>query len=85
MSDPRHNPAPEYLRSLIRAAGVSIREAARMVGVKERTMRAFLSTGPNSRNAPYSVQFCLENLDSIPSPNPPKEIPEGFPGIPKDG
>jgi hypothetical protein len=57
-----HNPDRDYLRGLIEAAGVSTREAARRCGVKEHTMRAFLADGPNFRECPYSVQFCLENL-----------------------
>lgn len=53
-----HNPDPAYIRSLIEGAGVSQREAARRLGIDERTMRRYL----HRPSAPYLVQFALENL-----------------------
>jgi transcriptional regulator with XRE-family HTH domain len=55
----KHNPDPAYLRSLIEAAGLSQRAAAIKIGITDRTMRYYLS---GERDAPYSVQFALENL-----------------------
>ncbi len=58
--DPRkHNPDHGYLRSLIEAAGLSQRAAARSIGISERTMRYYLS---GERECPYPVQFALEAL-----------------------
>lgn len=57
----RHNPDPEYLRELLRRAGISQREAARLLGIGERAMRYHLS-GDQRYPAPYTVQFCLEAL-----------------------
>lgn len=54
-----HNPSPDYLRELIATAGLSQREAARLIGVNERTMRAWLS---GHSTCPYSAQYCLEAL-----------------------
>jgi hypothetical protein len=59
----KHNSDPNYLRSLIKRAQLSQREAARRIGITERMMRYHLSL--NSRSyipAPYSVQFALECL-----------------------
>lgn len=58
----RHDPRPEYLRSLVEAAGLSQREAARRVGVSERMMRYYLTDGDGYRPAPYVVQYALERL-----------------------
>ena len=55
----KHNPSPEYLRSLIEGAGLSQRKAALVCGIGDRTMRYYLSGG---HKCPYAVQFCLENL-----------------------
>ena len=54
-----HYPDPDYLRSLIEAAGLSQRAAAEAIGIGERTMRYYLS---GDRTAPYPVQFALESL-----------------------
>lgn len=60
-----HNPDPAYLRSLLHAAGLSQREAARRIGVSERMMRYYLADeSADHRPAPYSVQFALESLVS---------------------
>ena len=39
----RHNPDHAYLRGLLLVAAVSQREAARRIGVSERTMRYYLA------------------------------------------
>ena len=60
----KHNPDPQYLRSILEALGMSQRQSARMLGLSERMMRYYLSD-PNSENyreAPYLVQFALESL-----------------------
>ena len=57
----KHNPDPEYIRSLIEEAGLGQRGACEKIGIAPRTMRAFLD--PNDqRQAPYTVQFALEQL-----------------------
>jgi hypothetical protein len=55
---------PQYLRGLIEKAGISQRQAARLIGIDERLMRAYLANPAlrSSREAPYAVQFCLESL-----------------------
>lgn len=55
----KHNPDPAYLRELLERAGLSQREAARRIGISERVMRYYLS---GEREAPYPVQYALENL-----------------------
>lgn len=59
-----HDPRPEYLRALLRQAGLSQREAARRIGISERLMRYYLAAEDSAdrRVAPYPVQFALENL-----------------------
>lgn len=59
-----HNPAPEYLRALIGAAGVSQARAAHLLGIDARTMRRYLAEAgsPGALPAPYLVQFALERL-----------------------
>jgi len=60
-----HDPAPDYLRSLIEAAGLSQREAAKRIGIIERQMRYYLAEpGATARSAeaPYPVQYALEAL-----------------------
>ena len=59
----KHDPRPEYLRALLRQAGVSQREAARRLGISERVMRYYLAAeSADHRPAPYPVQFALEAL-----------------------
>ncbi|MCE7902834.1 MAG: XRE family transcriptional regulator [Gammaproteobacteria bacterium PRO9] len=50
---------PEYLRGLIKAAGISSREAARRLGVSDRDLRRWLQ---GVESVPYPVQVCLETL-----------------------
>ena len=57
----KHNPDPQYLRDLLKAAGLTQRGAATVIGISERTFRDYLN-GNNSSKAPYPVQFALESL-----------------------
>ena len=70
-----HNPDPTYVRELLARAGVSQRDAARRVGVSERSMRGYVAEAgtPTAQPIPYPVQYALECLAySIQSgrPNP---------------
>jgi hypothetical protein len=60
----KHNPDPEYLRGLIKQASISIREAARRIGINERLLRMYLADrqSKSAQNCTYPVQFCLEML-----------------------
>ena len=59
-----HNPDPYYLRMLVDRAGVSRREAARLLGLSWNGFRNYLRdpTEPLYRTADYRVQFALECL-----------------------
>jgi len=57
----RHNPAPAYLRELIERSGLSQIKAAHRIGVKRRLMREYLRHDGDT-DAPYTVQFALEQL-----------------------
>lgn len=59
-----HNPDPCYLRGLLDQADISQREAARLLGITDRSMRYYLSdeTSASWRAAPYPIQFALECL-----------------------
>ncbi|MEE5177116.1 hypothetical protein V2K54_25735 [Pseudomonas alliivorans] len=59
-----HNPDPDYLISLIEQAGVSRREAARLLGLSWAGFRNYLRdrSEPLYRTADYRVQFALECL-----------------------
>lgn len=58
-----HDPRPEYLRALLRKAGLSQRQAAARLGISERMMRYYLADKTaDHRPAPYPVQFALEAL-----------------------
>ncbi len=65
-----HNPAPDYLRGLLDKAGLSQRKAAHTLGVSERMMRYYLVPADNAdyREAPYVVQYALEQLAAEDSP-----------------
>ena len=56
-----HDERPAYIRSLLERAGLSQQEAAARLGITGRTMRNYVSYGPE-RGAPYVVQFALEAL-----------------------
>lgn len=60
----KHNPDPEYLKSLIAKAGISQREAAKRIGVYERLFRMYLAnrSANSAQECPYAIQFCLEAL-----------------------
>ena len=58
-----HDPDPDYLRGLIKRAGMSASAAARRIGVSLRSMRYYLAPcDADHRAAPYHVQFALEAL-----------------------
>lgn len=58
-----HNPDPEYLRVLVERTGLSQQAVARRLGISPRLVRYYLAPpGPDSRPAPYTVQFALERL-----------------------
>ena len=59
-----YDPSPEYLRELLAASGLSQREAARRVGIPERSMRCYLADreASTAQTAPYTVQVALEEL-----------------------
>ena len=59
----KHNPSPEYIRALVDGSGLSQRQAAKRIGISERSMRYYLSDAASDyRPAPYVVQFALESL-----------------------
>lgn len=58
-----HNPRPDYLCALLSTAGLSQLEAARRIGVSGRVMRYYLA---GEREAPYPIQYALEQLASGP-------------------
>ena len=60
----KHNPDTDYLRGLINNAGISQREAARRIGIDERTLRRYLTLNSNKSyvECPYVVQYALEGL-----------------------
>jgi DNA-binding transcriptional regulator LsrR (DeoR family) len=60
----RYNPDPRYLRALVEKAGMSQRAIAKQIGISDRMMRHYLSTGADHIKAPYPVQFCIECLAS---------------------
>lgn len=59
-----HNPDPAYLRELIKKAGITQLEAAKLIGISDRMLRKHLAKreSVSALDAPYSVQFCLECL-----------------------
>ena len=58
-----HNPAPEYIRWLIKASGLTQVQAANRIGMSPRTMRRYLA---GELVTPYLVQFALEALANLP-------------------
>lgn len=64
----KYNPDFTYLRQLIDKIGISQREAARRIGVSERSMRSYLADPSKAKTAdkcPYPVQFTLEALAEV--------------------
>lgn len=59
-----YNPDPDYLRLLIKDAGLTQEQAAKQIGVSQRALGYYLASRSNKeyRVAPYSVQFALECL-----------------------
>lgn len=59
-----HNPDPEYLRQLLDAAGLSQRNAAKLIGMTYEGFRNYVkpTDHPLYRVAPYTVQYLLEVL-----------------------
>lgn len=62
----KHDPRPEYIRALLDRAGLSQIEAARRLGIGERTMRYYVADPHRGeyRPATYPVQYALECLAS---------------------
>lgn len=60
-----YNTNPAYLRGLIEQAGISQREAARRLGISDRSLRYWLA---GQENIPYAGQYCLECLAKGPPP-----------------
>ena len=58
----KHNPDPQYLRTMIESIGLSQRECARIIGINERQMRMYLASTGRREPAPYPVQYALEML-----------------------
>jgi transcriptional regulator with XRE-family HTH domain len=54
-----YNSSPDYLHSLIERAGISQREAARRLGISDRSLRYYLA---GQMPVLYTVQFALECL-----------------------
>ena len=54
-----YNQDTDYLRGLLDKAGLSQREAARRLGIRQTALRAYLS---GKTPCPYPVQYCLEQL-----------------------
>jgi len=57
-----HNPAPEHIRALVDATGLSQRECARRLGISERALRYYITTCGRQDECPYPVQYALEQL-----------------------
>jgi DNA-binding transcriptional regulator YiaG len=55
----KHNPDPNYVRELLAKAGISQREAARRLGVQDRTVRHWCA---GTAKIPYTAQYTLECL-----------------------
>lgn len=60
----RHNPDPDYLRSLIENSGLSQAKCAALIGVDLRLLKRYLQRdrGDGSAVCRYPVQYCLEAL-----------------------
>lgn len=60
-----HDASPTYLRTLVAQTGLSQAEAARRIGIGERTMRDYLREDGAAVVAPYPVQYALEMLSLV--------------------
>ena len=56
-----YNPDAEYLRQLIKLAGITRKDAALELGISYSTLRKYLDP-KDSNKAPYTVQYALEGL-----------------------
>ena len=56
-----HNPDPDYIRRLIRDAGMTQNKACAKIGISLRSLHDYINPKHPSK-IPYSVQFCLEEL-----------------------
>jgi predicted transcriptional regulator len=56
-------PDADYMRSLVKASGMTQAQAAEAIGISERAMRNYLSKATGKYIAPpYPVQYALEQL-----------------------
>jgi len=59
-----YNPDPYYIRSVIISKGYSNAQAAKAIGVSQRTVDAWCSEGDsNHRRISYIAQWALESLE----------------------
>lgn len=60
----RYNPEPDYLRGLIKQAGLSQRQAAARIGLSLQGLQNYIrpKEHPLYRAAPYQTQYALEGL-----------------------
>lgn len=63
-AEANYNPDPHYLRELIKKAGLSQAQAAKVIGIQTRTMQRYLThtDAKNYTPVPYCVQYALEVL-----------------------
>lgn len=62
-----HDAEPTYLRTLLAEAELSQRAAARILGIPNRTFRAYTM---GETPCPYTVQYALEVLSNFPQKDP---------------
>jgi hypothetical protein len=60
-----HRPDVDYLRDLLRAIGMTQEDCARAIGIAPRALRYYLSRGEDHVDAPYLVQYALEQLAGL--------------------
>jgi len=66
----QHNPNPDYILGLVRQSGLSVKIAAKTIGIGERQFRRYIAKSDDYVPCPYTTQYCLENLmDTSPSSN----------------
>ena len=59
----KHNPDPEYIRSLLKRAGLTQQQAADRLGISRLSVLLYVSRNPAKWTpVPYPVQFALEVL-----------------------
>jgi len=59
-----HNGDPLYLRGLIERSGLSIRQAAEVIGIRRSELQSYLydEADPRHKTVTYPVQYALECL-----------------------